>query len=57
MENGVIIYLEDANGGINVVGKVVGEPKLSQVIASEILALLASNSRDEITHPASTSLQ
>ena len=55
MENGIIIYLEDTEGGnIRVLGKVVGNPNQSRELADEIMLNLVSEST---TLEAPTSLQ
>ena len=55
MENGIIIYLEDTEGGnIRVLGKVVGNPNQSRELADEIMLNLVA---DSTTLDAPTSLQ
>lgn len=58
MENGVIIYLEDTEGGnIRVLGKVVGNPDQSKELADDILINLMADAHGECLHVAPQSLQ
>lgn len=37
MENGVVIYLEDTEHGIRIIGQIVGKPEQSKELADEIM--------------------
>ena len=37
MENGVVIYLEDTEHGIKIIGKIVRKPEQSKELADEIM--------------------
>jgi len=57
MENGVIIYLEDTEGGnIRAFGKIVGNPDQSKEVADSILVHLMAEANRTTIHMA-TSLQ
>ena len=57
MENGVIIYLEDTEGGnIRAFGKIVGNPDQSKEVADNILVHLMAEANRTTIHMA-TSLQ
>lgn len=37
MENGVVLYLEDTEYGVRIVGQIIGKPDQSKELADEIL--------------------
>jgi hypothetical protein len=58
MKNGVIIYLEDTEGGnIRVLGEVVGNPDQSKDLADELLVKLMVEAHRHLMVYPPTSLQ
>ncbi len=44
MENGVILYFEDTDHGIRIIGQIIGKPEQSKELADDIMYELMGDS-------------